>query len=43
MTRPKRILNEQKELVNDKIISEAAFLQAKNAFENAQNGFQCYC
>ncbi len=28
-----------KELVNDKIISEAAFLQAKNAFENAQTVF----
>ncbi len=28
-----------KELVNDKIISEAAFLQAKNAFENAQTAF----
>lgn len=27
------------ELVNDKIISEAAFLQAKNAFENAQTVF----
>jgi membrane fusion protein, heavy metal efflux system len=28
-----------KELIKDKIISEAAFLQAKNAFENAQTGF----
>lgn len=28
-----------KELVTDKIISEAAFLQAKNAFENAQTVF----
>lgn len=28
-----------KELVKDKIISEAAFLQAKNAFDNAQTAF----
>lgn len=28
-----------RELVKDKIVSEAAFLQAQNAFENAQNNF----